>query len=92
MLNLKGCAYLDQCIRVHGFRPDGLELHENYQGLRIKRMETRAILRHFGYNVSHCESLESTMLIKCRAAVVQIYGAAIAAGQKSDADIILRGN
>ncbi|KAL6408774.1 hypothetical protein AUP68_07720 [Ilyonectria robusta] len=53
-LNLEDCANLDQCICIHDFRSDGLELHKSWQAFRIKRMETRAILRRFGYHVRIC--------------------------------------
>lgn len=94
LLNLKDCANLDQCICVYDFRPNGLELHKSWQTLRTERMEARAILRRFGYNVSHRELSEvnGADLNKYSAAVVQIYGAAIASNQKSSQDVILRGN
>jgi hypothetical protein len=57
LLNLVDCANLDQRICIHDFRSHGLELLENWQSFRIKRMESRATLRCFGYNASHCESL-----------------------------------
>lgn len=52
LLNLEDCANLDQRICIHDSRSHGLELLENLQGFGIKRMESWATLRYFGYSVS----------------------------------------
>lgn len=52
-LKVEDCATVDQCICIYDFRSDGLELHKIWQAFGFKCMETWAVLRRFGYNVSH---------------------------------------